>query len=184
MLDLAEVLTKDDAMWKHTLLFASGVLVMLLSSCATGGYSGAYGSPNMGGPLPDVRAAEIASEPRGDFYYGRRYFVKKTRFWGYLRKPRQSADTARLVVFNESKKHNPDRLPELGPPGKRYGFDQNYEYKIYGYYTGEKVYEINSNQILPEFMLTGYEVVNRNPGWLFSPRDHYNAKVITLRPTL
>ena len=122
------------------MLFASGVLAMLLGSCATGGYPGAYGSPNMGGPLPEVRAADIASEPSGNFYYGRRYFVKKTRFWGYLRKPRQSANTARLVVFNESKKRNPDRLPEEGPPSKRYGFDQNYEYKIYGYYTGDKVY--------------------------------------------
>lgn len=166
------------------MLFASGVLAMLLGSCATGGSSGAYGSPNMGGPLPEVRAAEIASEPTGNFYYGRRYFVKKTRFWGYLRKPRQGADTARLVVFNESKKRNPDRLPELGPPGKRYGFDQNYEYKIYGYYTGDKVYEINSNQILPEFMLTGYELVDRKPGWLFSPQDHYNPRAITLRPSL
>lgn len=171
-------------MWKHLMLFASGVLAMLLGSCATGGSSGAYGSPNMGGPLPEVRAAEIASEPTGNFYYGRRYFVKKTRFWGYLRKPRQGADTARLVVFNESKKRNPDRLPELGPPGKRYGFDQNYEYKIYGYYTGDKVYEINSNQILPEFMLTGYELVDRKPGWLFSPQDHYNPRAITLRPSL
>ena len=88
------------------------------------------------------------------------------------------------MVFNESKKRNPDRLPEVGPPGKRYGFDQNYEYKIYGYYTGDNVYEVNSNQILPEFMLTGYELVDRNPGWLFSPRDHYNSRAITLRPTL
>ena len=96
------------------MLFASGVLAMLLGSCATDGYPGAYGSPNMGGPLPEVRAAEIASEPTGNFYYGRRYFVKKTRFWGYLRKPRQSADTAKLVIFNESKKRNPDRLPEQG----------------------------------------------------------------------
>jgi len=184
LLDLTEVLTKDQAMWKHLMLFASGVLAMLLGSCATGGYSGAYGSPNMGGPSVEVRAAEIASEPTGNFYYGRRYFVKKTRFWGYLRKPRQSADTAKLVIFNESKKRNPDRLPETGPPGERYGFDQNYEYKIYGYYTGDKVYEVNSNQILPEFMLTGYELVDRNRGWLFSPRDHYNPQYINLRPAL
>ena len=167
------------------MLFASGVLAMLLHSCSTAsGGSGAYGSPNMGGPSVEVRAAEIASEPTGNFYYGRRYFVKKTRFWGYLRKPRQSADTAKLVIFNESKKRNPDRLPESGPPGERYGFDQNYEYKIYGYYTGDKVYEVNSNQILPEFMLTGYELVDRNRGWLFSPRDHYNPQYINLRPAL
>jgi len=171
---------------RNYLLFSFlAALTFMLQSCSTAsGGSGAYGSPNMGGPSVEVRAAEIASEPTGNFYYGRRYFVKKTRFWGYLRKPRQSADTAKLVIFNESKKRNPDRLPESGPPGERYGFDQNYEYKIYGYYTGDKVYEVNSNQILPEFMLTGYELVDRNRGWLFSPRDHYNPQYINLRPAL
>lgn len=171
---------------RNYLLFSFlAVLTFMLHSCSTAsGGSGTYGSPNMGGPSVELRAAEIASEPTGNFYYGRRYFVKKTRFWGYLRKPRQSADTAKLVIFNESKKRNPDRLPETGPPSERYGFDQNYEYKIYGYYTGDKVYEVNSNQILPEFMLTGYELVDRNRGWLFSPRDHYNPQYINLRPAL
>ena len=171
---------------RNCLLFSFlAALTFMLHSCSTAsGGAGTYGSPNMGGPSVEVRAAEIASEATGNFYYGRRYFVKKTRFWGYLRKPRQSADTAKLVIFNESKKRNPDRLPEAGPPGERYGFDQNYEYKIYGYYTGDKVYEVNSNQILPEFMLTGYELVDRNRGWLFSPRDHYNPQYINLRPAL
>ena len=88
------------------------------------------------------------------------------------------------MIFNESRKLNPDRLPETGPADRRYGYDQNYEYKIYGYFTGETAYEVNSNQVLPEFMLTGYELVNRKPGWLFSPRDHYNPRSITLRPSL
>jgi hypothetical protein len=169
---------------RYLLLTLSASCALLLASCGTGGgsYGGAIGSPNMGGPSAEVRAAQIASEPTGNFFYGRRYYVKKTRFWGYLRKPRQSANFSKLVMFNESRKRNPDRFPETGPAGRRYGFDQNYEYKIYGYFTGDKVYEVNSNQVLPEFMLTGYELVNRNPGWLFSPRDHYNPQSITLRP--
>jgi len=173
-------------MCRYLFLLLSAASALLLGSCATGGgvSGGAYGSPNMGGPPADVRTAQIASEPTGSFYYGRRYYVQKTRFWGYLRKPRQNPNFAKLVLFNESKKRNPDRLPETGPAGQRYGYDQNYEYKIYGYYTGEKVYEVNSNQILPEFMLTGYELVNRKPGWLFSPKDHYNPKSFTLRPRL
>ena len=179
------VLNKDIGMQKYLLLSLLAALTGLFQSCSTAsGGAGTYGSPNMGGPPPELRAAEIASEPTGNFYYGRRYFVQKTRFWGYLRKPRESAQTAKLVVFNESKKRNPDRLPEQGPANARYGFDQNYEYKIYGHFTGDKVYEINSNQILPEFMLTGYELVDRNPGWLFGPRDHYNSKFINLRPSL
>jgi hypothetical protein len=136
----------------------------------------------MGGPTAAERKAQIASEPKGDFLYGRRYYVKKTRFWGYLREPRQSWNKSKLVVLREDKKMAPDRLAEEGPDGRRYGFDQNYEYKVKGYYTGKSVYDPNSNQILPEYMLTGYELVNRNPGWIFRPDDRYDPLRITLYP--
>jgi hypothetical protein len=136
----------------------------------------------MGGPTVEERNAKIAAEQTGDFYYGRRYYVNKTRFWGYLKKPRESWSRARLVVFNESVKHNPDRFSENGPAGQRYGFDQNYEYRIRGSYTGREVYEPNSNQFLPEFKLTGYELLDRNPGWIFRPDDRYDPIRITLTP--
>lgn len=159
-------------------LFLLALAALFLPSCS----DSVSGPGNMGSmPPPDVRKAQIAAEPRGDFFYGRRYFVKKTRFWGYLRKPGQSAKGAKLVIFNESKKKNPDRLPEDGP-GPNYGFDNNYEYKIYGRYTGRELYEPNSNQFLPEFLLTNYELVTRNGGWLFSPSDHYNPARVTLLP--
>jgi hypothetical protein len=162
-------------------LFLLSVLASIaLQSCSSS--IGGTGPGNMGIlPPPDVRKAQIAAEPRGDFYYGRRYFVRKTRFWGYLRKPGQSARSAKLVIFNEAKKRNPDRLPEDGA-SKVYGYDNNYEYKIYGRYTGRTLYEPNSNQFLPEFLLTNYELVTANPGWLFSPADHYNPDRITLLP--
>lgn len=135
----------------------------------------------MGGPSAEERQAQIANEPTGDFFYGRRYFVERTRFWGYLRKPRQSASTAKLVIFKEDRKRAPDRLPE-NSSGASYGFDNNFEYRIKGYYTGEEGYDPNSNQFLPVFMLTDYEVVDRNPGWLFSPSDHYKPFRVTLYP--
>ena len=136
----------------------------------------------MGGPTVEERAARIASEPTGDFFYGRRYYVEKTRFWGYLRKPREPWQRSKLVIFREDQKTNPDRLPEAGPPGQNYGFDNNHEYRIWGYFTGKDYYEPNSNQFLPVFMLTRYEVVDRNPGWLFSPSDRYNRFQITVYP--
>lgn len=140
------------------------------------------GAANMGGPTEAERDATIAGEATGDFYYGRRYFVEKTRFWGYLRQPQQPWSRAKLVIFKEQKKTNPDRLPEDAPEGQRYGFDNNYEYRIRGYFTGKENYEPNSNQFLKEFMLTGYEVVDRNPGWLFRSNDHYERLRITLVP--
>lgn len=159
--------------------------IHLLASCGGTSVGGAYtggGKPNMGGPTVDERKLQIATEPRGDFYYGRRYHVRKTRFWGFLRKPGQDWTKAKLVIFNEKMGRQPDRYSEIGPPEKRYGFDNNYEYRIRGYFSGEKAYEINSNQFLPEFVLTGYELLDKDPGWLFSPRDHYDPARITLLP--
>jgi hypothetical protein len=151
--------------------------VLLLCQCG-----GPMGGGNMGGPTVEERKAAIATEPSGDFYYGRRYYVEKTRFWGYVRRPRQSWDKAKLVMIREDRKRQPDRLPENGPEGRRYAFDNNHEYRLKGYYTGKEAYDPNSNQFLPEFMLTDYEVVNRNPGWLFRPDDKYDAYRITLYP--
>ena len=140
------------------------------------------GPGNMGGPTVEERAAKIASEPTGNFYYGRRYFVEKTRFWGYLREPRQDWNRAKLVMMREDKKRVPDRFHEDGPPGRRYAQDNNFEYRIRGNYTGREVYDPNSNQFLPEFMLTGYELLDQRPGWLFKPNDRYNRFRITLLP--
>lgn len=139
-------------------------------------------SVSMGNESTESRREKIRSEASGNFFYGRRYYVERTRFWGYLRKPRESANTAKLVVFSESQKHNPDRYHEDGPSGQRYGMDNNYEYKIYGSYTGRKVYEPNTNQVLPEFRLSSYELVDKKPGWLFSPNDRYNSKALTMSP--
>lgn len=154
------------------------LLTVVLTHC--GGSLG--GGPNMGGPTVEERNAKIAGEPTGDFYYGRRYFVNKTRFWGYLRKPREPWSKAKLVMFHEGRKTNPDRYPENGPPGQRYAFDNNFEYKVYGRYIGREAYEPNSDQFLPVFQLNGYQVVDRQPGWLFRPDDHYDPYQITLVP--
>jgi hypothetical protein len=136
----------------------------------------------MGGPSAEERQTAIANEPTGNFYYGRRYYVEKTRFWGYLREPRQPASKSKLVLFREHIKKNPDRLPENGPEDARYGLDNNYEYRIHGRYTGEEGYDPNSNQFLPIFLLTDYELVDHNPGWLFSPKDFYHPQRFTLWP--
>ncbi|GAA5494262.1 hypothetical protein Rhal01_00421 [Rubritalea halochordaticola] len=152
---------------------------LTLTNCA--GTYGGYGKPNMGTtPTTEERSLQISSEPTGNFYYGRRYFVYKTRFWGYLRKPRQPWSEAALVIMNENSTYQPDRLPEDGPYDERHGYDQNYNYKITGSYTGRKIYDPNSNLFLPEFRATSFKLIDRSPGWLFSPADHYNPSVITL----
>ena len=131
----------------------------------------------------NARNAEIAREPRGNYFVGRRYHVPATRFWGYLRQPGQTWRTAQLVIMDESACRTPDRLPEYtGNP--RYAYDNNYEYRVYGKYTGKYGYEPNSNLRLPIFKPTRFEVANTTPGWLFKPSEKYDTGAVTLRPAI
>jgi hypothetical protein len=106
-------------------------------------------------------AQHIAAEPTGDYYIGRRYYKPDYKFWGYVRKPGQPWSTAELVMLNEKEKLAPDR------ERLEFGSDNNYEYKLYGYFSGDKVYEPASNGIYPEFVLKGYELISSNPPPIF-----------------
>ena len=146
----------------------------LLSLCCLAGAASCTTDPS--GPLVEARNAQIAAEAPGDYYIGRRFHIDRTHFWGYLRRPRQPWQQARLVVFNERLKRAPDRLPEVpSGDGPSHGFDHNHEYRIWGRYTGRKVYDPNSNLILPEFELHRYQLINSSPGWLFNPRERFNG---------
>ena len=103
-------------------------------------------------------AAKIAAEEPGDYFIGRRYFKGSVfKFWGYVRKPGQPWNTAKLVVFNEKEKLAPDR-EKLS-----FGSDNNYEYKLWGSFSGQTVYEPASNGFYPEFVLKKYELISTNP---------------------
>jgi hypothetical protein len=106
-------------------------------------------------------ARQIASEQPGDYYIGRRYFKPDYKFWGYVRRPGQSWTNSVLVMLNEKNKLAPDR-EQL-----RFGIDNDYEYKLYGYFSGDRVYEPASNRVYPEFVLKGYEVISTHPAPIF-----------------
>ncbi len=105
--------------------------------------------------------AEIRMEAPGNYYIGRRVFKKDYKFWGYVRKPGQSWSTAKMVMLNEQSKLAPDR--ELGELGS----DNDYEYKLLGDFSGQRVYEPASNGIYPEFVLRGYELRSKSPARIF-----------------
>jgi hypothetical protein len=114
-------------------------------------------------------AQKIAAEPPGDYYIGRRYFKGSVfKFWGYVRKPGQPWKTAQLVVLNEKEKLAPDRET------RTFGSDNNYEYKLYGNFSGQTVYEPASNGFYPEFVLKRYELVSTNPPPIF--RSQYSDR--------
>ncbi|MBL9116553.1 MAG: hypothetical protein JNJ83_16215 [Verrucomicrobiaceae bacterium] len=143
--------------------------VVLLTSCGTTG-----GSANASA-LMAARDAQIAMEPPGDYWIGRRFHIERTHLWGYVRRPRQSWDKARLVVLSERFSRQPDRFAESETADQRYGYDHNTEYRIWGDFSGRRVYDPNSNLVLPEFYIRNYEVINTSPGFLFRPGERFTG---------
>ena len=140
----------------HTRHLTALLLLTLafFSGCATAGSQAAAAA----------RAAmleEIRKEPAGDYYIARRYYKVDYKIWGYVRKAGQPWSTAKMVMLNEQTKLAPDR--ELG----KIGSDNNYEYKFYGAFSGQTVYEPASNGFYPEFVLKGYELRNVSPGNIY-----------------
>lgn len=117
----------------------------------------------------------IAAEPTGDYFIGRRYYKPDYKFWGYVRRPGQPWSTAELVMLNEKQKLAPDR------ERLDFGSDNNYEYKLYGNFSGDKVYEPASNGIYPEFVLKGYELISTNPPPIFRSQFRGTAGTSDLR---
>jgi hypothetical protein len=126
--------------------------LMFFSGCATA-------DPNT--QSRSTMLSEINAEPQGDYFIARRYYKVDYKFWGYIRKPGESWAAARMVMLNEQEKLAPDR--ELG----KLGSDNGYEYKFFGKFTGETVYEPASNGFYPEFKLKGYELKNVSPAPIF-----------------
>lgn len=106
-------------------------------------------------------AQRIAAETPGDYYIGRRYFKPDFKFWGYVRRPAEPWSKSQLVMLNEKQKLAPDRA------AWKFGSDNNYEYKLYGNFSGDKVYEPASNRVYPEFILKNYELISTNPPPIF-----------------
>ena len=138
----------------HLLLASNALIgVLFLNSCQT-----------VPQGIQEARiemAQRIAVETPGDYYIGRRYYKPDFKFWGYVRRPGQPWTTAQLVMLNEKQKLAPDR------ERLEFGSDNNYEYKLYGEFSGDKVYEPASNSVYPEFVLKGYELISTNPAPIF-----------------
>ena len=115
-------------------------------------------------------AAAIQTEVPGDYYIGRRYYKKAYKFWGYVRRPGQPWSTAQLVMMNEHQKLAPDRAQN------NLGADDGYEYKLFGSFSPDKVYEPASNGFYPEFILRDYQLVSTNPPPLFPSQTNPAAK--------
>ncbi|HVE15383.1 MAG TPA: hypothetical protein VNB29_01545 [Chthoniobacterales bacterium] len=120
----------------------------------------------------------IRAEPPGDYFIGRRFYKQDYKFWGWIRQPGQPWKSAKLVMLNEQKVLAPDR--QQG----HIGSDNDYEYRLTGYFSGEKVYEPASDTIYPEFVLTGYEVRATNPPMIFAEKRSIDPAIRLLTPPM
>jgi hypothetical protein len=119
----------------------------------------------------------IANEPAGNYFIGRRFYRRYFFFWGYIRQPRQSWSASKLVMLNEQKVLAPDRKANA------IGTDNNWEYRLKGYFSGQTVYEPASNSFYPEFVLTGVEVISKNPPEIFrNPQAHDVDRLVIDKP--
>jgi hypothetical protein len=139
------------------LALAALTVVSLFSGCATLSENSAASTARA------AMTAEIQAEPPGNYFIGRRYYKTDYKFWGYIRKPGQPWNTAKLVMLNENRRLAPDR------EGGTLGMDNGYEYKLTGSFSGATIYEPSSNGFYPEFVLTGYELRNATPAPIFNP---------------
>ncbi len=139
---------------------STAVLIAILATgCAT-----TSSTPELSPQMQAARAAmmtEIQNEAPGNYFIGRRYFKRDYKFWGFVRSPRQPWTSARLIVLNEQQVLAPDR--QAGTLGS----DHNTEYKLYGNFSGDTVYEPASNGFYPEFVLRGSELRSAQPAPIF-----------------
>lgn len=132
---------------------------------------------------PDASAraatsAAILQEAPGNYFIGRRMYKKDYKMWGWVREPGKPWKSAKLVMFNEQRKLAPDR------ERNEIGSDNNYEYKLIGYFSGETVYEPASDGFYPEFVLQGYEIRNVSPSSIYSTKRQNDPAVRILASPL
>ena len=120
------------------------------------------------GPNPNQTAKarvsmmeEIKAEPQGAYFVGRRYYKTEYKFWGFVRQSGHPWSEAKLVMLNENQKLAPDRS------SAKLGSDNNFEYKLFGNFSGDTVYEPASNGMYPEFVLKGFELRTQTPAPIY-----------------
>jgi hypothetical protein len=136
--------------------------LVLMSSCET---------VDREAPARAAMAAAIRSEQPGNYFVGRRMFKKDYKMWGWVRDPGQPWKTAKLVMLNEQTRLAPDRVRGT------LGDDNNHEYRLEGRFTGETVYEPASDRFYPEFVLTGFEVLNTKPGPIYLDKRQEDPEI-------
>ena len=121
-------------------------------------------------------SATIAKEAPGNYFIGRRFYKVDYKMWGWVKKPGEPWKQSQLVMFNEQKVLSPDRARNA------IGSDNNYEYRLSGYFSGDKVYEPASDRFYPEFVLTGASVLSTNAPLIFPDQRWIDPTIRLIGP--
>ena len=121
-------------------------------------------------------SAAISAEKPGPYFIGRRFYKVDYKMWGWVKKPGEPWKSAQLVMFNEQKKLAPDREHNA------IGSDNNYEYRLTGSFSGEKIYEPASDSFYPEFILTGATVISTNAPLIFPDKRWTDPAIRLIGP--
>jgi hypothetical protein len=121
-------------------------------------------------------SAAVSKEAPGNYFIGRRFYKVDYKMWGWVKKPGEPWKQSQLVMFNEQKKLAPDR------ERNSIGSDNNVEYRLSGYFSGQKVYEPASDTIYPEFVLTGTSVISTNPTLIFPDKRWIDPAIRLIGP--
>jgi len=123
-----------------------------------------------------IITAAIAKEAPGNYFIGRRFYKVDYKMWGWVRKPGEPWKQSQLVMFNEQKKLAPDREQNT------IGSDNNYEYKLNGYFSGEKVYEPASDRFYSEFVLKSSTLISTNAPLIFPDQRSIDPAIRLIGP--
>ncbi|MFZ4115725.1 MAG: hypothetical protein ACOYK6_03255 [Chthoniobacterales bacterium] len=120
--------------------------------------------------------AALAKEKPGSYYVGRRFYKVDYHMWGWVKKPGELWKKSQLVMLNEQQALAPDRK------SNHIGADNNYEYHLEGYYSGNKVYEPASDAFYPEFVLKKSHLISTTPPLIFPDSRWIDPKIRLLEP--
>ena len=121
-------------------------------------------------------SAAISGEKPGVYLIGRRFYKADYKMWGWVKKPGEPWKQSQLVMFNEQKRLAPDR------ERNDVGSDNNYEYRLTGHFSGDKVYEPASDSFYPEFVLTTATVISTNAPLIYPDQRWTDPAVRLIGP--
>jgi hypothetical protein len=104
----------------------------------------------------DLRQDQVEKPPVVEEFIGHRFVEETGGGWGWVMKPGQKWKNDAVWI---TLKETPPLIKAPDRTMPKRDADQNYEYKLWGYFAGFEAYDPSTNEMLPVFVLDHYEVI-------------------------